>query len=1327
MAYSDSLKNISDITFDRILKLSKDNVPPSRKDNPWVGLNHGVKLLSSDDELVQYISAYGAMHREKLNAALDTIRNPAEYFSRKITVIDWGCGQGLATICFYDYMHNLGIEPAVDRIIFIEPSSPAINRAYEHLRKYTSSVNIIQINKFIDDVLPSDIKVSADSLVLHFFSNILDIDTVHLDFLAELIRTGINAEQVFFCVGPLNYGASRIAEFAKKFEIKDKDIFGEQNGYLAKRGTISMMVFRLVANTPEVIKVEYYQHRRTDPGNNTALNRILTDMPAVGLYPDKVLQFYKAVIALERIKSSKISDIFYYPYSLDAGNKVKFNIDIQDNPDFEEIFNHNADRLKTKWPKNLNIGLNISWDGVVYRLMEYVYPFDDLKAIDITSQYISVSLSMFTVSVDVADTLELTNDIVEVISMTLADPGTTLNDLESILRDAIGHTVTLYPRLSLALTAEAPVLAQINSELKNLIGRNDNNLMSSFLSGNLKDNIADNISEDDIISVVNMDDSQRRAITTALNSRISVVTGPPGTGKTQMIVNLLANAMLKGKSVLVASKNNKAVDNIKDRFDQIDDNQYLLRFGSRNVITSKMLPSLDSMMNHIPDLQFDAAAFAGSVQNYEQRCAAAADARKLLGELVRLTDSVPELERALNSLASKRSQIEENYRKTIETLDADYRPIDRIVSKGGYDWDKISIDIQKELNILQSKNSGLSKLFFNIFSKGKYAARLLNGILSLPDEVKKWVENDSDIRQVADVRNCDSLINLCQSELKYINRIKKYRSCVSAAKSKYDSAMSANELDTIDVKRKLDESNNRIKILSDAQTQLLNTIKHAREYIASISHDLLSSSIKSCLAASKTRQAIARYKNYLPDSIPWKSQDIQVFVADTRKFIDAFRLNSVTSLSVKNAYPLETGLFDMLVIDEASQCDVASALPLLYRAKQLVVIGDPLQLKHITSVTVAEERIIKEHLSLNENPFARYADYSLWDYCKDLITGADTNNTHVTLDCHYRCHPQIIGYSNEFFYRRKLGTTLRICTKNINNRLRYKGIVWVDVVGTQKSDTCNINEAEAREAISIATGIAGRYPDVSIGIISPFKHQAEEISSRIPPEYMDRIVSDTVHKFQGDECDVIIYSIVVTENSPETKIRWIDHSVPNLVNVAVTRARSTLYVIGNRQYIKKHSKPDLPLGYLVEYTENKAPVTNAGDGTVIIDTNVFVNCPDIIDRIDLSRQIIISAKVVDELDKLKMTLTDENKRNVELALKNINRIFHVRNIRMECADLECLPVDFSRKNPDNMILSVALKYRSQNPTLITSDNGLQLKAKGLEIKTLSLKSLLNNQ
>ncbi len=61
---------------------------------------------------------------------------------------------------------------------------------------------------------------------------------------------------------------------------------------------------------------------------------------------------------------------------------------------------------------------------------------------------------------------------------------------------------------------------------------------------------------------------------------------------------------------------------------------------------------------------------------------------------------------------------------------------------------------------------------------------------------------------------------------------------------------------------------------------------------------------------------------------------------------------------------------------------------------------------------------------------------------------------------------------------------------------------------------------------------------------------------------------------------------------------------------------------------------------------------------------------------------------------------------------------------MDMADLTLLPNDFSKKSPDNFILSVALKYKEENPIMLTSDNGLQIKAKGLGITTITLKDFL---
>lgn len=125
----------------------------------------------------------------------------------------------------------------------------------------------------------------------------------------------------------------------------------------------------------------------------------------------------------------------------------------------------------------------------------------------------------------------------------------------------------------------------------------------------------------------------------------------------------------------------------------------------------------------------------------------------------------------------------------------------------------------------------------------------------------------------------------------------------------------------------------------------------------------------------------------------------------------------------------------------------------------------------------------------------------------------------------------------------------------------------------------------------------------------------------------------------------------------------------------------------------------------------------------IIDTNVFIDCPDIISKISRSDKIVLSAKVVDELDAAKIRLDEEGKQNAARALRLINSNLKPRKIEMVCADMSLLPADFG-KSPDNMILSVAMKFKGQNAIMLTSDNGLQIKSKGLGIKTMSLKDFL---
>ena len=145
---------------------------------------------------------------------------------------------------------------------------------------------------------------------------------------------------------------------------------------------------------------------------------------------------------------------------------------------------------------------------------------------------------------------------------------------------------------------------------------------------------------------------------------------------------------------------------------------------------------------------------------------------------------------------------------------------------------------------------------------------------------------------------------------------------------------------------------------------------------------------------------------------------------------------------------------------------------------------------------------------------------------------------------------------------------------------------------------------------------------------------------------------------------------------------------------------------------------------LSKFEKPKKEIRKDKENIYVIDTNVFVDQPDIISKIDPKYSVVLSAKVIDELDYLKVTLTAEQKKNAQKALRLINKSMDKPNIKMDTADLSLLPNDFNKRSPDNFILSVALKYKSENPIMLTSDNGLQIKAKGLNITTIKLKDFL---
>lgn len=1187
MSYIDKILSIPFPRFDEYVRIATEQLSEDKRRFPWVGLRHGVELLSTDEELCQYLCSYGKMHLEKIHSALDTIVNPAKVLSKHITVVDWGCGQGLATCCCLDYLHDKNIPYILDRSILIEPSEKALARAHFHVDGYLRCESKIKlVNKYLDEVKYDDI-VTVSPFTIHFFSNVLDIPTIDLDKLVRLIKTNARGEQLFFCVGPTNSGSSRIDILANKLGIQEEDIIKRHSGTLKTRGTIKLLVFRMVDGIIEIVKTELHSNRVTKSNDIIMIERMLAGVSAAGLSPmERVLCFYKLVVELEQRKEPEIQNYYSYPINYEDKDKRTVLIDLPCNEQFLQAFERNRDTRQTHWPLDLNISINVLKNNQSFRLFVMAIAYDDVKEIDINQEVLPCKIADFGVNMKVADAMHLTQETVESIENAIHTTPT-MSGILDVVQEQIDSNATLSGEIYLALSQKNPALSQIYSELKNISVQKveSNPLLSAFISNDTIDNQLDTMDQDDLIEVTPLDETQRKAVQHAMNDRLSVVTGPPGTGKTQVILNILTNALIKGKKVLVASKNNKAVDNVKDRFDQnIDTNGYMLRFGTKKHIKEQTLPEINRVLQEVNNIHDKSTEFIRVNELYKEFIKQMHDAKAMLKHKEELVSQLLLLEQNIKEQQQYINQCSTLHLLRESTIESKYSDVVTLKKTNVNELNKYLSELKIQRNILQSKNSGFEKIWFNWFLKKRFAAELLNSLESYSYEVKLAMSKLSLKTQVSDFKNNDEIITQYQTIINFFCKIQKLKQEIVNEEQAYSNDLDKLRKELADKQNEYMKNKHEVDEITMRESDLQQTIKHSCEGIKSIGLDLLTAHIHHNKQQKDALRKITNYRMYLPDSLPWKHQEVSAFTEQTRSFLDVFNLISVTSLSIKGAFPLEKELFDMVVIDEASQCDIASAIPLILRTKQLVVIGDPMQLKHITAVKADEEKEIRKHLGLDACPFLQYAEHSLWDYCRDFLTKANGHTHPIMLQGHYRCHPDIIGYSNEMFYSRRMNIRLDVKTDVSKFAIYPQGIVMVDVRGQQEKNL-NYNNEEAREAVKIAVNVANQYPNATIGIVTPFRHQVERLKHLIPVNLLNRIEADTVHKFQGNEKDVMIYSLVVTDNSPETKIRWIDYSVPNLVNVAVTRARNTLYVIGNASYIKAHSTDCNPLGYLVRYAE----------------------------------------------------------------------------------------------------------------------------------------------
>ncbi|KAF3977837.1 MAG: hypothetical protein HFP77_04965 [Methylococcales symbiont of Iophon sp. n. MRB-2018] len=209
--------------FDRIRNNIVTNVnswDDNRKETAYKTLNGGEAILKNQDELDRYVFAFGKMHQAKLNCALNAIDDLNEISKKEISIIDYGCGQGIGSIVLIDYLNALSLDFSISNIKLIEPSGIALYMAKEYIQSCLNIDNMELINSGLNEVKADSLKTNDKDITFHIFSNILDIKLIYENMIKS--TTGVN---YVVCVSPDYWsGNQKLDEFIGYFRdnLSDK-------------------------------------------------------------------------------------------------------------------------------------------------------------------------------------------------------------------------------------------------------------------------------------------------------------------------------------------------------------------------------------------------------------------------------------------------------------------------------------------------------------------------------------------------------------------------------------------------------------------------------------------------------------------------------------------------------------------------------------------------------------------------------------------------------------------------------------------------------------------------------------------------------------------------------------------------------------------------------------------------------------------------------------------------------------------------------------------------------------------------------------------------
>lgn len=556
--------------------------------------------------------------------------------------------------------------------------------------------------------------------------------------------------------------------------------------------------------------------------------------------------------------------------------------------------------------------------------------------------------------------------------------------------------------------------------------------------------------------------SQREAVHNAFTNKLSVIEGPPGTGKTQTILNIIANAFLKGQSVAVVSSNNSATQNVYDK---------LAKNGIEFI--AALLGNAQNKKDFI-DAQTD-------VPNLSDHHLSDSEKAELKSKSTSLVTKLSNNLHKKNELASLRLTLEnletefKHFRETHQLKDDQPNPFRKNIKA-----DKI---LQLWLK-LETQN------------KRKASLWLIRRLLY------QWQYGIKD--KSFFTKALGEMILICQAEY-YPSKIRELIARIEA------------------LERSLRHFSFEDKM---------------KEY-TQLSMQLFKAELSERYKGQKRKH--------------FSSKD---FRHKAHKFIQEYPVIMSTTYSLRQS--LSTDIqYDFVIIDEASQVDLATGALALSCAKQVVIVGDTKQLPNVVNAEMQEKTDTLFHAYQLKEAYC-YSGQSLLSSILALFPEIPK----TLLREHYRCHPKIIEFCNQKFYNNQLIVHTEYSEK------RKPLIVYRTAPGNHARERMNQRQIDIiKQEIIPNEGLS----NMDLGIVTPYRNQTNALQSAFKGT---EIKSDTVDKFQGRENEVIILSTV--DNSITN---FTDN--PNRLNVAVSRAIDQLIVVVNGN----EEKSDGNISDLVKYIE----------------------------------------------------------------------------------------------------------------------------------------------